>query len=323
MWLTWCLNQPIYQNYLASGHTTSQLIRVGLKQLANTPLAPIPKDFPFIAQHYLKALAAHNQHLESLFQLRKLVNQWVKSQLSDIYPQLEAKLENHRWQWFKPSAINNQWTIAATEQQQFSHQLKTECSAMPLDQLASINPIPQNQSIQSGAQILRISDLNDHFSIQQNLSNKSQSPSRTHKRPLQQYDTLVSMFVLDSKVAFIPKEPNEVVLPSEQLVTLCFNQYQGAYALLLETSLIQGQLRRLATGTMQRFVQPSALKSVMMPKLNGNLARRWHQQLIQILDNRQQALARMAELTPKIQALFEQQHNINQHQATHKMGATS
>ncbi len=61
----------------------------------------------------------------------------------------------------------------------------------------------------------------------------------------------------------------------------------------------------------------------MMPKLNGNLARRWHQQLIQILDNRQQALARMAELTPKIQALFEQQHNINQHQATHKMGATS
>jgi len=132
-----------------------------------------------------------------------------------------------------------------------------------------------------------------------------------------------SMFALDSKIAFISTEPDADILPSEQLVTLCFHQYEGAYALLLETPLIQGQLRRLATGTVQRFVQPSALKSVMIPRLEAQLAKRWHQQLIQILDNRQQALARMTELTPKIQTLFEQQHNINQHQTTHKMGASA
>ncbi|WP_257292495.1 hypothetical protein, partial [Endozoicomonas sp. ONNA1] len=133
---------------------------------------------------------------------------------------------------------------------------------------------------------------------------------RTRPRPNQPYDVLVSTFTQQIKVSFIEQTPERETLPSDQLATLAFHKYQGAYALMMETPFVRSQLSRLATGSVQQFVPTTMIRKLVLPPIEQHpeQAQRWHRLLVKSTTKAARARQQMAELTPALQQIFDQAH---------------
>ena len=291
IWVAYCLNRPLYRAYLERLEGMTNLPRVGLKQLASTPMAPPPEGFGEFARRYAQYLIDFDQAQDRLSRLREEVGSWVGERFAEYQDFMSLALDVRRWRRFEPEDLAEVLLISVMEQRYLARRLRQDGEAVPVTKLASVNPRHPAVEQEYGCKVLRIGDLDDHLGIAARLAEREEVAWRVQRRPVERFDVLVSTFAAESRVAFVAVGTGECVLPTEQLATLCFHQHQGAYALLMESALVQAQWQRLATGSMQRFVPPASVRQLVMPTLDPSLAEDWHERLVEILGARSKAQA--------------------------------
>ena len=201
--------------------------------------------------------------------------------------------------------------MSFTEQGYLARLCLQEYDGCLLEHLAAINPRqPEHSGEDKRTRALRIRDIDNHFGLSSQPQPLSEMTWRTRPRPNQRYDVLVSTFTQQIKVGFIEQTPEQETLPSDQLATLSFHKYQGAYALIMETPFIRCQISRLATGSVQQFVPTTMIHKLVLPPLEKEprTAERWHQLLVSSTRKAANARRQMAELTQPLQQIFEQAH---------------
>ncbi len=300
LWVAYCLNRPLYRAYLERLEGMTNLPRVGLKQLGSMPVAPPPAGFGEFARRYAQYLMDFDQAQDRLSRLRGEVGSWVGERFADYKDFMSLALDARRWCRFEPEDLVEVLLISVMEQRYLARRLRQEGAALPLTKLASVNPRHPTVEHEFGCKVLRISDLDDHLGIATHLAEREDVAWRVQRRPVKRFDVLVSTFAAESRVAFAAASMGECVLPTEQLVTLCFHHHQGAYALLMESALVQAQWQRLATGSMQRFVPPASVRQLVMPVLDSVLAEEWHERLVEILTARSKAQVNLQEAKQKM-----------------------
>jgi hypothetical protein len=98
------------------------------------------------------------------------------------------------------------------------------------------------------------------------------------------------------------------LLASEHLTTLRFEQYAGAYTLLMETELVQWQMNQLVAGTMLAFINNSDLQKVVLPPLPDELAKDWHEKLDNALTAQRKALLDLDVVKQQMKLIFDAVH---------------
>ena len=310
LWLTYCLQQPLYLDYLEHRIGPDDMVRVGLSQLKNMPLVPKPIEFNSLAEQYgscLERLYFAQMHLRDL---REQVSQWLDEYLKDH----SIDWNHHRVKtaWFNAEDLSERLDFGFSEQSKVSHQL-LESGGQYLSQLAVIEP-QDNQVLPERYRLLRIRDLKANFCLADNLtqidanSEQATKLNRVKKRLVQKNDVLLSTFARESKVLWLNKKLDQDTLASEHLATLFFHQYAGAYTLLLETPLVKWQMGQLVTGSVQAFINLSDLAKVTFPPLTSELATRWHNELDNILKKQNQALAEMEQIKTQMAQVYSSVH---------------
>ncbi|WP_295390172.1 hypothetical protein [uncultured Thiodictyon sp.] len=308
LWTAYCLNQPHYRDYLETSGSITELVRVGLRHIAGMPIAPKPAGMNALAQDYFEALNRDSQSFEQLFRLRRELSDWLAERLPDTAAFMSGSLATRRWARFAPEDLSDQLNMAVAEQHQMVRTLQETGLAAPLGSLAQIAPREPREANPETCRALRISDLDQQFGIAPRLAGRPELAWRTQVRPLAQFDVLLSTFAADPKVAFVAEPVTECILPSEQLITLCFHRFQGAFALLMESALVRAQWVRLATGSVQRFVQPAAVDQLVLPVPDQGLAERWHASLVDLMAKRRAARHRMDALLAEVGRLYDAIH---------------
>lgn len=311
VWLAYCLNQPLYKSYLEQQFSGSSLIRVGLKHLANMPVTRCPVEFNELADEFHLNYESLVRSDDTLFALRKDVQGWLDQHLpltddseGDAEPKFVAR-------FFKAQDLGLQLNYAATEQASQARILKEEFGCVPIRQLAAVNPkITRltHQHTTTGFQIIKIKDINEQQAITKLTESSSESAWRYHKRLLSKFDVLVSTFVQEPKVAIVSNEISAPTFASEQLAVLNFHHTPGAYALLMETPMVRRQITGLATGMVQRFIQPKMLERIVLPRIDRDMAHKWHHQLIELLKEKASANEKLEALYKKMYLVYRQLH---------------
>lgn len=305
VWVALCLNQPIYSSYFEQPDAIGAMVRLGLKQLASMPIADRPGTFDQLADQFWRHYERLNQADDRLQQLRDNVAHWLADKVPE--PLLEEPPEKPVAQRFKINDIGSVLSYDAAEQNRFCRELAEDYQCVPLSRLAEVNPKEAGVSERVGT-IIKIGDITGQLDVHIETQSAQESHWRYHKKPLGPLAVLVSTFVQDPKVGLLPDRLPAAIYASEQLAVLNFHRTPGAYALLLETSLFRQQVERLATGTVQRFVQPEQIKRIVVPPIEEGVAHGWHQQLVEIQQQKLTARHELATIRRAMQAIFRQVH---------------
>ncbi len=310
IWLTYCLNQPLYKSFLEQQVGIVAMVRVGLKQLEQMPIAPCPEEFLPLADEFQKCYQSLLNAEESLLVLRKSVEKWLEQQISPELLNLfqesdETQTNKLTTKFFSAKDIGEQLTYAATEQSRIARLLGDEANCKTLSELAELNPKNVNGNIDTsdGFPVLKIKHLDGQQSMQSPKPDPNEAGWRVHKRPLNKNDVLVSTFVQEPKVAMSFNNPDLNTLVSEQIAVLKFHHSPGAYSLLMETPLIRKQIAWLSTGTIQRFVQPRLLDQIVMPEIEHETAIHWHNQLMTLLESKE-------KLSKELEVVYRSMHQV-------------
>ncbi|HHY0471732.1 TPA: hypothetical protein ACVU40_003650 [Vibrio parahaemolyticus] len=310
LWLTYCLQQPLYVDYLENRIRKEEMIRVGLSQLKNMPLAPTPSEFCSLAEYYFSCLERLYFTQMSLRDLREQVSKWLTEFLDNA--SISWNENRVKTAWFKSEDLSERLDFGYSEHSKVTHQLSTN-GGQYLSELAVIEP-KQEQVLPERYQLLKIKDLKPNFRVAENLTQVDSNHdeiaklSRVKKRLVQKNDVLLSTFARESKVLWINENLPQDTLASEHLATLFFHQYAGAYTLLLETPLIKWQMAQLVSGSVQAFINLSDLAKVTFPPLTSELATRWHNELNNILKKQSQALAEMEQIKRQMAQVYSSVH---------------
>lgn len=305
VWVAFCLNQPIYRFYFEQPRGISSLVRLGLKQLASMPLADRPKAFDQLADQYWQYYERLNQANDRLQQLRETVARWVADKVPEqLLSRHSGELVAKR---FKVNDLGSVLSYAAAEQNRIARELIEGYQCVPLSRLAEVNPKGSGASDRAST-VVKIGDLSGQFDIELKVEGGQESRWRYHRHPLSPLAVLVSTFVQEPKVGLLSASAPSAIFASEQLAVLNFHRTPGAYALLLETNLVRQQIERLATGTVQRFVQPQQFKRILVPPIEEAVAQRWHRQLVELQQQKLVAQRELKSIRRAMQRVFRQVH---------------
>lgn len=309
VWLAFCLNQSLYKSYFEHSAVISAIVRVGIKQLASMPIAERPDEFNALADNYSLQYERLARAEDSLFTLRKAVAKWLQRLLP-----LEDRIERRSGpvsRFFDAQDLGSQLNFAAADQARRARMLTEEFGCVPLARLAEVNPKSEGASRRTSVadpRVIKIGNLDGQLTVNIPDTRSTESRWRFHKRPLTRFAVLVSTFVQEPKVAILSREPQQQLLASEQLAVLNFHRTAGAYALLMETPLMRQQIARLATGTVQRFVQPQLLEQIVVPVIEPATANQWHNRLIELLEEKTLAGTELDDLYRKMYQTYRQVH---------------
>ena len=310
LWLTYCLQQPLYVDYLENRIRKEEMVRVGLSQLKDMPLAPTPFEFNRLAEGYFTCVEKLYFIQMSLRDLREQVSKWLSEFLDNA--SISWSESRVKTAWFKFEDLSERLDFGYSEYSKVSHQLLVN-GGQYLAKLAVIEP-KSEQELPDKYQLLKIKDLKPNFRLSDSLtqidsnSEEATKLNRVKKRLVQQNDVLLSTFARESKVLWINENLPQDTLASEHLATLFFHQHAGAYTLLLETPLIKWQMAQLVSGSVQAFINLSDLAKVTFPPLTNELAKHWHNELDNILKKQSQALTEMEQIKKQMAQIYRRVH---------------
>ncbi|MCE2570548.1 hypothetical protein [Motilimonas eburnea] len=304
-WLAYCLNQPIYRSYFEEPGAIVAMTRVGLKQLSSMPIADRPTAFDKLADQYWQHYERIGLADERLQQLRKDIADWLLDKIPEHL--MAERTDGLLAKRFGVRDVDHTLSYVAAEQNHFCRQLVDTYQCVPLSHLAEVNP-KSKSSTDAELPIIKIGDVKGQLDIQRDNQASEESRWRFHRQPLNPLAVVVSTFVQDPKVGLFSNASSGSAYASEQLAVLNFHRTPGAYALLLETHLVRQQIARLATGTVQRFVQPEQFKQIVVPPIEDATAQDWHQRLIELQQQRAGAQAELTQIDDAMRSVFRQVH---------------
>jgi len=317
VWVCFCLNQPLYQDYLNESDAITILQRLGLKKLKNTPICPMPRQFIHLAQAFLGAYGRLANAQRELTSMRKQVDEWLDGKLSGFDACYWMQSRQCHWQFFSPRHIDDSLLINQVEQNYLRGELIGKYRFHPVSDLSEINPRQRSQLTGAADKVLQISNITDFLTLKQSFTDRADSRWRFQNRRLKKYDVVMSTFAENARVAYLHQEPEGNIYPSGQIVVFNFYRYPAAYALLMESWLIRMQLQRLASGGGFRFIQPQHVKKLVLPDIDPDIGAHWQQKVVEHHERSHHAHTQLTDVLHEMTGLF-----FNAHKTIRTSGVT-
>lgn len=139
VWVAYCLNQPLYLNYLQQSAAISSMVRVGLKQPAKMPLADRPEAFgrAWRVGFGITTSGRISLMISCNVCVWKLATGLRSTCLMRCYL---AILLMWLQGFFPLRMLEVFWSFCATEQNHFARELIDKYGCVPLLRLADVNP---------------------------------------------------------------------------------------------------------------------------------------------------------------------------------------
>lgn len=308
VWVCFCLNQPLYQDYLNESDGISALVRLGLKKLKRTPIHSMPDAFSPLAQSFLGAYGRLAVIQRMLALLRKQVAEWLAVRLGDFDSSYWLQTRQRQCRFFSPKYINGSLLISQVEQNYLRNELVEQYRLQPIDDLAEVNPAQKSSVTGEIDKVLQISNITDSLTLKSPLTDRDDSRWRFQKRKLKKGDVVMSTFVVNPRVAYLDRKPNVNICPGSQLAVFDFYQYPAAYALLMESWLVKMQLRRLASGGGLRFIQQQQVAKFVLPDIDPETGAYWQQKIEEHHVKSHHANTQLSDMLRKMTSLFDKVH---------------
>ena len=311
-WLAICLNQKPYEAYLLNRQGLSILARVGIRVLSQLYF-PLPSPGEMGKLH--QKIIDWNEELLKNDALRVALINEVEDYIDR---ELEAAGVDFTEQSLNPGRFFSSNAIADSLlpkhvrlSDRLTH-LKQESGWIDLKTLLGKKIAKGRLSKSLGVgRYLRLSDIDRDltFSLPKAEENL-RSPNRIFAKPLTQGEVLISNFIAPFKVVFLDESPSTTIYVSDSWERLRFKETPGAWALILNTKMIQAQLSGMAIGSVQQHIRPENIPRLVIPNVAFNTRQEWEQKLLRLHKKHRELLERRQSIDREAEELFNRVHEI-------------
>ena len=311
-WLAICLNQKPYEAYLLNRQGLSILARVGIKVLSQLhfPLPP-PEEMGKLHQKIInwneKLLENDSLRVNLIAEVEDYIDRKLETAGVDFE---DCPLNPGRF--FSSNAIADSLLPKHVRLSDRLTRLKQESGWIDLKMLLGKKIAKSRLSKSPGiGRYLRLSDIDRDltFSLPEAEANL-RSPNRVFAKPLTPGEVLVSNFIAPFKVVFLDETPSATVYVSDSWERLRFKETPGAWALFLNTRIVQAQLSGMAIGSVQQHIRPENIPRLVIPNVPLKTRREWEQKLLSLNVKHRKLLEERQSIDREAEALFNRVHGI-------------
>ena len=313
-WVALCLNQPAYGHYMVRKSGAAVLPRVRMWVLRSLPVPPLPVEIGPLAQEAADCLDERVAQTEELARLRREVDAVVSESVpSDLLSETAQFVGSRCWYQFFPSAdVGVSWVPGHVAINAFQRHLREDGEWNRLEELLSQRQPPRVRASDEWAElpILRLSNARTDFTIPAIVpTSPVQELRRIFAQPIHVDDVLLSTLVSQPRVAYAGRGFSSSVYVTDHWERLHFRETPGAWALVLNTSPIRDQLRRMAVGSFQQFATPAMLGRTMLPNVPLEVRVRWDSALRQYVRRQYELERRWLGVLRRAYELLRRTHN--------------
>jgi|GEM_PF-1393344 len=316
LWVVLCFNHPSYERYLMSLSGQPILPRVSLRVLRNIALPPPPPLFhtlagPIKAEVNDRALIRRNVHSVQ----QEVIGFVAESGGADFIARAEARFQQPSWSaQVHARTIDWSWAPQHVSAAILQDELLDLSAWTPL--AAWLDKTPRDRrrlppDFDRQVHLLRLSDA--ETSVLPACSLETIRPtlaSRVYRVPLSVGEVLISTLGTSPRVLFAGVESRDDVFLVDHWEPLRFRETPGAFALILNTPAVSGQLRRMSVGSARQFVRAEDIKQLCIPDVPLAVRTRWDQALTGIVQAWRKSCDSWEDLMNRANRAFEDAHNL-------------
>lgn len=318
-WVSFCLNQPLYGEYLLRSAGASVLPRVTMRALRELPVMIPPAEVRVLASRAAELLDGILAEEDGLRLLMSAVEERISpaDALQDWRTRVAA-LEAVSWSRRIDSVILGDSLMPSHAIfGVLTHELKEELGWQHLgDVLAPESEQPSRGRLTPDSALtlarvpyLRISDVGSDFTLAAAPQPQRVTwPGRIYHRSLRRDEVLVSLFAASPKVVFAGAIPAEDVLVTDHWERLRFRETPGAWAMIMNSQLVRLQIGMLARGAARQFLGAGSIQRIVLPNIEREERELWDHQLRRYQQNRLRLEAAWQKLAAEAQELFDRLH---------------
>lgn len=293
LWLAALLNSKFYQKRLAALATGATMPRVGAKDLRDLPV-PLP---PLGAEDWPAAWDELDQRALSL-------RSSIMTLLSDLDDQLGTEIlqrfEGSWGRYFEAAACSDSWLPDHVALEAGRIQLRKRDYEALSPFVVESGRIRGDKTIEG--RLLRIGDADELFGYRPPPIERLSGTllMRILEQPGKEGDILLSLLGTAPKIIWLRKSPKDTLWLSDHWVKLRTPRFPGALAARLMLGLVELQLSASTFGIRQQYVRREDIERILIPALTADEARRVHQTLLDLLEERDEIEEERAKLRQDI-----------------------
>jgi len=298
-WAAVCLNEPAYEELLLVD--AGVLRRVRSSALAGLRLPVAPPEMEGLSARLRDLIDEALMTSEGLVRVQDEANSFAS-----IEGMLTGDLSNGVF--FPCAAIATEnWLPDATSLHAEQALLGDEHGWVRLSDIATFGDRSRLAHAPDSARSVRLSDVSDDLLVAASPTGPLQ-PRRTLASQLLPGDVLLSTLATAFRSAYIDDGIPAGSHATDGWVAVRFHETPAAWAFLLSTPAIRGQVARLAVGSVQQFVSPESLQSVRLPVPSRAIRERWQRAVERHHAERRSIDRRWSVLTSELATAFDDAH---------------
>jgi hypothetical protein len=321
LWVVLCFNHPSYERYLMSLSGQPILPRVSLRVLRNIPLPPPPPLFytlagPIKTEVNDRALIRRNVHSVQ----QEVIGFVAESGGADFIARAEERFQQPTWSaQVHARTIDWSWAPQHVSAAILQDELLALSAWTPLATWLDKTPRDRRRlppDFDREVHLLRLSDA--ETSVLPACSLETMRPtlaSRVYREPLAVGEVLISTLGTSPRVLFAGVECREDVFLVDHWEPLRFRETPGAFALILNTPAVSGQLRRMSVGSARQFVRAEDIRQLCIPDVALDVRMRWDQAITGIVQAWRKSCDRWEDLMIRANRAFDDAHNLSETRA--------
>jgi hypothetical protein len=319
-WTAFCLNQPLYEEYLLRSAGASILPRVTMRALRELPLLSPPAECRNLAERTWGLIDSFLSHEENIRRvIAEAQDRICPPETLRFWQARIASLETPSW-WRRvpgtviPDSLLPGHSLFEILRQELQANLGwvplDRCMAPATEQPARTRlPMAESSPEQVRLRCLRISDVCSDLTVAQAPEKADVAwPGRVYRLPLKPEEVLVSLLVSSSTVAYAGDIPRSDIYVTDHWERLRFRETPGAWAMILSSPLIGVQLRLLAQGSARQFLSSGAVRQVLVPVLPREERLPWDRALLRYQQHRLELEESWGKLWHEALAAYDRTH---------------
>jgi len=319
-WTAFCLNQPLYAEYLLRSAGASILPRVTMRALRELPLLVPPAESRGLAEKAWSLLDAFLSQEENLRRdISEVQDRIAPPETLRFWQERLASLEAPSWWRRVPGTVIQDSLVPGHSLfEMLRQELQENLGWVPLERCLAPEkeqpartrlPIADSSVEPVRLRCLRISEVGPDLTVAQAPEKEEIGwPGRVYRLPLRQEEVLVSLLVSSPTVAFAGEIPRSDIYVTDHWERLLFRETPGAWAMILTSPLIRIQLRLLAQGSARQFLSIGTVGQILVPVFPHEERLPWHSALLRYQRNRLELEEEWRKLWNEAAAVFTKTH---------------
>jgi hypothetical protein len=311
-WLALCLKQPPYQEFLLQRSSSPTLPRISLSTLRQLPLHPVPDGAQALASKILECGDAMLENASALADLLQEVEGQVADGLELLKSETEGRHSLTKGQRYPPDDVGDSLVPKAVQLAHVRNALMRTLGWRPIAEFTASKQVSTHRLMSSAVSLryLRLSDATPDLSFTLPDESDMTQGGRVFGEPVLADEVLISTLVSAPRVVFVAEQPSANLHIVDHWVRLRFQETPGAWALLLNTTVVREQLKGMAIGTVQQFTNPANVLGLVAPVLSAEILTRWDLAIRRHHDRKRELDLEWATHLRQAQDLYERVHTF-------------